>query len=75
MDGWLAHLRNVTRDFRNMDKMHQARVAASVEEVKNRGLLMETIKRKLKKQANDQFRKHLKARGLEDLADQIENPA
>lgn len=65
----------MTRDFRNMDKMHQARVAASVEEVKNRGLLMETIKRKLKKQANDQFRKHLKARGLEDLADQIENPA
>lgn len=25
-------------------------------------------------QANEQFRKHLKARGLEDLADEIENP-
>ena len=62
------------KDFRNKDKEWQARVAATVEKVKGNGLLMETIKRRLKKQANEQFRKHLKAQGLEDLADQIEQP-
>mmetsp|Transcript_11483 Transcript_11483/g.26662 ORF Transcript_11483/g.26662 Transcript_11483/m.26662 type:complete len:95 (+) Transcript_11483:3-287(+) len=62
------------REFRNKDKDWQARVSQTVESVKGRGLLMETIKRRLKKQANEQFRKHLKAQGLEDLADQIEAP-
>lgn len=38
------------KDFRNMDKRHQERVAKSIEDVKARGLLMETIKRRLKKQ-------------------------
>lgn len=69
-----TELEESIRNFRNKDKEWRERVQQTEEEVKGRGLLMETIKRRLKKQANEQFRKHLKAQGLEDLADEIEMP-
>ena len=52
--------------------MWKAKVEDKIAKVNARGLLMEDITQQLRKQATDAFRKHLKDKGLEALADELE---
>jgi len=67
-------VKQARREFGDRDREWEDRVLVKVTELKSKSLLMEDISTRLKKQAKDQWRKHLKANGLQDLADEIELP-
>jgi hypothetical protein len=66
------NIKKLKQEFRDMDQMWKAKVEEKIAKVNARGLLMEDITQQLRKQATDAFRKHLKDKGLEALADELE---